>query len=249
MVGVRDAFYSKTKRFCSVSCSRSYSSNSKKASILARLQVDPGPAGPASVLWTCVDPCGCRVCVGFRINQDLCFSSQSDFSHILSETEELRQKMETTDNSGSGLALITFRIKTEFRTVVLKDPIRFDRNQILSVSGLTEGQRSSVEPLLLSFTSKGLVQTFLLLDDSRAFLLFLLLVSFKLFVFWFSFGPTGETVFNPTSRLCGKQQLCLVSVFSGETSNKESQSPAEAAADVQPVCLQPAAAGRGPQER
>ena len=41
MVGVRDAFYSKTKRFCSVSCSRSYSSNSKKASILARLQVFP----------------------------------------------------------------------------------------------------------------------------------------------------------------------------------------------------------------
>uniref|UniRef100_A0A4W5MUC9 Mbt domain containing 1 n=1 Tax=Hucho hucho TaxID=62062 RepID=A0A4W5MUC9_9TELE len=39
MVGVRDAFYSKTKRFCSVSCSRSYSSNSKKASIMARLQV------------------------------------------------------------------------------------------------------------------------------------------------------------------------------------------------------------------
>ncbi|XP_076027578.1 MBT domain-containing protein 1-like isoform X2 [Genypterus blacodes] len=38
MVGVRDAFYSKTKRFCSVSCSRSFSSNSKKASILARLQ-------------------------------------------------------------------------------------------------------------------------------------------------------------------------------------------------------------------
>ncbi|MEQ2175519.1 hypothetical protein GOODEAATRI_018729, partial [Goodea atripinnis] len=35
----RDAFYSKTKRFCSVSCSRSFSSNSKKASILARLQV------------------------------------------------------------------------------------------------------------------------------------------------------------------------------------------------------------------
>ncbi|KAM6904761.1 MBT domain-containing protein 1-like [Xenentodon cancila] len=41
MVGVRDAFYSKTKRFCSVSCSRSYSSNSKKASILARLQGKP----------------------------------------------------------------------------------------------------------------------------------------------------------------------------------------------------------------
>ncbi|KAK5611530.1 MBT domain-containing protein 1 [Crenichthys baileyi] len=39
MIGVRDAFYSKTKRFCSVSCSRSFSSNSKKASILARLQV------------------------------------------------------------------------------------------------------------------------------------------------------------------------------------------------------------------
>ncbi|KAF0033150.1 hypothetical protein F2P81_015440 [Scophthalmus maximus] len=41
MVGVRDAFYSKTKRFCSVSCSRSFSSNSKKASILARLQGKP----------------------------------------------------------------------------------------------------------------------------------------------------------------------------------------------------------------
>ncbi|KAK9534464.1 hypothetical protein VZT92_006907 [Zoarces viviparus] len=41
MVGVRDAFYSKTKRFCSVSCSRSFSSNSKKASILARLQGRP----------------------------------------------------------------------------------------------------------------------------------------------------------------------------------------------------------------
>uniref|UniRef100_A0A8D0AWA5 L3MBTL histone methyl-lysine binding protein 2 n=1 Tax=Sander lucioperca TaxID=283035 RepID=A0A8D0AWA5_SANLU len=32
-------FFSKTKRFCSISCSRSYSSNSKKTSILARLQV------------------------------------------------------------------------------------------------------------------------------------------------------------------------------------------------------------------
>uniref|UniRef100_A0AAX7VND7 FCS-type domain-containing protein n=1 Tax=Astatotilapia calliptera TaxID=8154 RepID=A0AAX7VND7_ASTCA len=52
MVGVRDAFYSKTKRFCSVSCSRSYSSNSKKASILARLQVTGGkpPTKKAKVL-------------------------------------------------------------------------------------------------------------------------------------------------------------------------------------------------------
>ncbi|XP_073444258.1 MBT domain-containing protein 1 isoform X1 [Dendrobates tinctorius] len=49
MVGVRDAFYSKTKRFCSVSCSRSYSSNSKKASILARLQGKP-PVKKAKVL-------------------------------------------------------------------------------------------------------------------------------------------------------------------------------------------------------
>lgn len=49
MVGVRDAFYSKTKRFCSVSCSRSYSSNSKKASILARLQGKP-PTKQAKVL-------------------------------------------------------------------------------------------------------------------------------------------------------------------------------------------------------
>ncbi|KAM4674176.1 MBT domain-containing protein 1 isoform 3-T3 [Amazona ochrocephala] len=50
MVGVRDAFYSKTKRFCSVSCSRSYSSNSKKASILARLQVGKPPTKKAKVL-------------------------------------------------------------------------------------------------------------------------------------------------------------------------------------------------------
>ncbi|KAG8546571.1 hypothetical protein GDO81_018607 [Engystomops pustulosus] len=49
MVGVRDAFYSKTKRFCSVSCSRSYSSNSKKASILARLQGKP-PTKKAKLL-------------------------------------------------------------------------------------------------------------------------------------------------------------------------------------------------------
>ncbi|XP_063817319.1 MBT domain-containing protein 1 isoform X3 [Pseudophryne corroboree] len=50
MVGVRDAFYSKTKRFCSVSCSRSYSSNSKKASIMARLQVGRPPSKKAKVL-------------------------------------------------------------------------------------------------------------------------------------------------------------------------------------------------------
>ncbi|XP_032932463.1 MBT domain-containing protein 1 isoform X1 [Catharus ustulatus] len=50
MVGVRDAFYSKTKRFCSVSCSRSYSSNSKKASILARLQVGKPPTKKSKVL-------------------------------------------------------------------------------------------------------------------------------------------------------------------------------------------------------
>lgn len=57
MVGVRDAFYSKTKRFCSVSCSRSYSSNSKKASILARLQVSassgPPPANSHLNLYYC----------------------------------------------------------------------------------------------------------------------------------------------------------------------------------------------------
>lgn len=50
MVGVRDAFYSKTKRFCSVSCSRSYSSNSKKASILARLQVSALKVSPPCFL-------------------------------------------------------------------------------------------------------------------------------------------------------------------------------------------------------
>lgn len=37
--GSISTFFSKTKRFCSISCSRSYSSNSKKTSILARLQV------------------------------------------------------------------------------------------------------------------------------------------------------------------------------------------------------------------
>ncbi|XP_023670282.1 lethal(3)malignant brain tumor-like protein 2 isoform X2 [Paramormyrops kingsleyae] len=49
MVGTKDTFFSKTKRFCSVSCSRSYSSNSKKASILARLQGKP-PTKKAKVL-------------------------------------------------------------------------------------------------------------------------------------------------------------------------------------------------------
>ncbi|XP_078286949.1 lethal(3)malignant brain tumor-like protein 2 isoform X2 [Rhinoraja longicauda] len=47
--GDRDTFFSKTKRFCNVSCSRSYSSNSKKASILARLQGKP-PTKKAKVL-------------------------------------------------------------------------------------------------------------------------------------------------------------------------------------------------------
>ncbi|XP_069764500.1 lethal(3)malignant brain tumor-like protein 2 isoform X2 [Narcine bancroftii] len=47
--GVRETFYSKTKRFCNVSCARSYSSNSKKASILARLQGKP-PTRKAKVL-------------------------------------------------------------------------------------------------------------------------------------------------------------------------------------------------------
>ncbi|XP_038591685.1 lethal(3)malignant brain tumor-like protein 2 isoform X2 [Micropterus salmoides] len=42
-------FFSKTKRFCSLSCSRSYSSNSKKSSILARLQGKP-PSKKATVL-------------------------------------------------------------------------------------------------------------------------------------------------------------------------------------------------------
>ncbi|XP_053577374.1 LOW QUALITY PROTEIN: lethal(3)malignant brain tumor-like protein 2 [Bombina bombina] len=49
VVGTRGGFFSKTKRFCSVSCSRSYSSNSKKASILARLQGKP-PTKKAKVL-------------------------------------------------------------------------------------------------------------------------------------------------------------------------------------------------------
>lgn len=37
--GTTETFFSRSKRFCSVSCSRSYSSNAKKSSILARLQV------------------------------------------------------------------------------------------------------------------------------------------------------------------------------------------------------------------
>ncbi|KAL6094461.1 l3mbtl2 [Pungitius sinensis] len=47
--GSISTFFSKTKRFCSISCSRSYSSNSKKSSILARLQGRP-PSKNASVL-------------------------------------------------------------------------------------------------------------------------------------------------------------------------------------------------------
>ncbi|XP_029978294.1 lethal(3)malignant brain tumor-like protein 2 isoform X2 [Sphaeramia orbicularis] len=42
-------FFSKSKRFCSISCSRSFSSNSKKSSILARLQGKP-PTKKAIVL-------------------------------------------------------------------------------------------------------------------------------------------------------------------------------------------------------
>lgn len=47
--GTSSSFFSKTKRFCSISCSRSYSSNSKKSSILARLQGKP-PSKKATVL-------------------------------------------------------------------------------------------------------------------------------------------------------------------------------------------------------
>lgn len=47
--GTVSSFFSKTKRFCSISCSRSYSSNSKKSSILARLQGKP-PSKKATVL-------------------------------------------------------------------------------------------------------------------------------------------------------------------------------------------------------
>ncbi|KAJ3607931.1 hypothetical protein NHX12_024982 [Muraenolepis orangiensis] len=39
--GILNSFFSKTKRFCSTSCSRSYSSNSKKSSLLARMQGKP----------------------------------------------------------------------------------------------------------------------------------------------------------------------------------------------------------------
>ncbi|KAF7645297.1 hypothetical protein LDENG_00206970 [Lucifuga dentata] len=47
--GTTSTFFSKSKRFCSQSCSRSYSSNSKKASVLARLQGRP-PTKKATVL-------------------------------------------------------------------------------------------------------------------------------------------------------------------------------------------------------
>ncbi|XP_053706619.1 lethal(3)malignant brain tumor-like protein 2 isoform X1 [Synchiropus splendidus] len=47
--GLTGNFYSKTKRFCSRSCSRSYSSNSKMTSVLARLQGKP-PSRNATVL-------------------------------------------------------------------------------------------------------------------------------------------------------------------------------------------------------
>ncbi|CAL8262190.1 unnamed protein product [Arctogadus glacialis] len=44
-----NTFFSRTKRFCSTSCSRSYSSNSKKSSLLARLQGRP-PSKKALIL-------------------------------------------------------------------------------------------------------------------------------------------------------------------------------------------------------
>ncbi|XP_058477453.1 lethal(3)malignant brain tumor-like protein 2 [Solea solea] len=47
--GTLKTFFSRTKRFCSVSCSRSYSSNSKKSSVLARLKGRP-PSKKATVL-------------------------------------------------------------------------------------------------------------------------------------------------------------------------------------------------------
>ncbi|XP_020500496.2 lethal(3)malignant brain tumor-like protein 2 [Labrus bergylta] len=47
--GTLSTFFSRTKRFCSLSCSRSFSSNSKKTSILARLQGKP-PSKKATVL-------------------------------------------------------------------------------------------------------------------------------------------------------------------------------------------------------
>ncbi|XP_075890904.1 lethal(3)malignant brain tumor-like protein 2 isoform X2 [Nelusetta ayraudi] len=47
--GSSSTFFSRTKRFCSTSCSRSFSSNSKKSSILARLQGRP-PSKRATVL-------------------------------------------------------------------------------------------------------------------------------------------------------------------------------------------------------
>ncbi|XP_008299163.1 lethal(3)malignant brain tumor-like protein 2 [Stegastes partitus] len=47
--GTVSSFFSKTKRFCSISCSRSYSSNSKRSSILARLQ-GKAPSKKSTVL-------------------------------------------------------------------------------------------------------------------------------------------------------------------------------------------------------
>ncbi|XP_035001144.2 lethal(3)malignant brain tumor-like protein 2 [Hippoglossus stenolepis] len=47
--GTFSTFFSKSKRFCSISCSRSYSSNSKKSSVLARLKGRP-PSKKAAVI-------------------------------------------------------------------------------------------------------------------------------------------------------------------------------------------------------
>ncbi|XP_028843837.1 lethal(3)malignant brain tumor-like protein 2 isoform X2 [Denticeps clupeoides] len=49
ITGSKGEFYARTKRFCSVSCSRSFASNSKRSSILARLQGKP-PSKKAKVL-------------------------------------------------------------------------------------------------------------------------------------------------------------------------------------------------------
>lgn len=70
-------FFSKTKRFCSISCSRSYSSNSKKTSILARLQVSTQQT-------KLHDECVCILCMcPFSHVEDVTFWSEALYTYPL----------------------------------------------------------------------------------------------------------------------------------------------------------------------
>lgn len=65
--GYISTFFSKSKRFCSTSCARSYSSNSKKSSILARLQVSPQQTTRNDDFFFCREVIGCGIFLMYAI--------------------------------------------------------------------------------------------------------------------------------------------------------------------------------------